>query len=247
MSIDPFNTELFRQEFKFFVNQETIEILRQRLSSLMELDANAVGTSRKYSITSLYFDTPFQEDFEEKVDGVKSREKFRVRIYNEDNNFIKFESKKRVETVIKKRSSVLSLEEATQVIKGDFYPLYKREEPFLKLSYSKLKSSGYQPKVIVEYDREAYTLPYGNIRITFDLNLRTYNTHLDLFDLKHQSMPIFQENLQILEVKHSIPLPQQIEKTLSQSIATRCAISKFVFGQRYSEKLPWRDNIEVPF
>ena len=90
-------------------------------------------------------------------------------------------------------------------------------------------------------------MPYGNIRITFDLDLRTYNTHLDLFDLKHQSMPVFQEKLQILEVKHSIPLPEQIKKTLSQSLATRCAISKFIFGQRYSENLPWRDNIEIPF
>ena len=241
------DTELFRQEFKFFVNQETIEVLRQRLSNLMQLDTNSVDTSRKYTITSLYFDTPFQEDFEEKVDGVKSREKFRLRIYNKDPSVIKFESKKRVETVIKKRSSFLSLQESSELIKGNFDCLYERNEPFLKLSYSELKSSGYKPKVIVEYDREAYTLPYGNIRITFDLDLRTYNTHLDLFDLKHQSMPVFQEKLQILEVKHSIPLPEQIKKTLSQSLATRCAISKFIFGQRYSENLPWRDNIEIPF
>ena len=37
----------------------------------------------------------------------------------------------------------------------------------------------YKPKVIVEYEREAYFLPYNNIRITFDKNLNTYNNFTD--------------------------------------------------------------------
>ena len=63
-------------------------------------------------------------------------------------------------------------------------------------------SEAYKPRVIVEYERQAYYLPYGNIRITFDKNLRTFNNHTNLFELNNAAMsPIFLNNNQVLEVK----------------------------------------------
>jgi hypothetical protein len=118
---------------------------------------------------------------------------------------------------------------------------------FLNLSYAKLKSGGYRPNIIVEYDREAYYLPYGNIRITFDLNLRTYNTSTDFFSLKRPTLPVFQDDLQVLEVKHSIPLPSHLRFILSKINASRSAISKFILAQKYNQKSSYRDRIEVPF
>jgi hypothetical protein len=241
------NIQLNRQEFKYYVTDDRLSILRQSLKEVMKVDDNALGSSSTYTITSIYFDTPFEEDFEEKVDGVKSREKFRIRTYNKNYNLIKFESKKRSETVIKKTSAIISQEDTVQLCNGDYSPLLDSDDDFLKLSYSKLTSEGYRPIVVVEYDREAYFLPYGNIRITFDKNLRTYNSDTNFLNLTTPSIPVFQENLQILEVKHSIPLPAHLRFILSKTIASRNSISKFILAQKYNEKSQYRDLIQEPF
>lgn len=241
------NNLINRQEFKYFVTEENLIPLRQSLRQFMKIDENANKSSNTYKITSLYFDTPLEEDFEDKVDGIKSREKFRIRTYNNNLDLIKFESKKRVETVIKKTSAIISKEDSICLCEADFSCLKEKNNNFLNLSYSILKSGGYRPTVVIEYDREAYYLPYGNIRITFDLNLRTYNSDTNFNSLKTSTMPIFQNGLQILEVKHSIPLPSHIKMILGKTIATRNAISKFILGQRYNEKGAYRDPIHEPF
>jgi len=241
------NIQLNRQEFKYYVAEDKLESLRQSLTQVMEIDQNSIGQSNSYTITSIYFDTPFEEDFEEKVDGIKSREKFRIRIYNNNYDLIKFESKKRVETVIKKTSVVISKEDTESLCNGDYSSFRNSENEFLQMSYSKLVSGGYRPIIVVEYDREAYFLPYGNIRITFDMNLRTYNSDTDFLNLQHASIPVFKNNLQILEVKHSIPLPSHLQLILSKIPAARNSISKFVMGQRYNEKSLYRDPITEPF
>ena len=241
------NIQLNRQEFKYYVTDDKLSLLRQSLREVMEVDANAQESLNTYTITSIYFDTPFEEDFEEKVDGIKSREKFRIRTYNKDFNLIKFESKKRSETVIKKTSAIISQEDTLKICNGDYSPLIQSDDDFLKLSYSKLSSEGYRPIVVVEYDREAYFLPYGNIRITFDKNLRTYNSDTNFLNLTTPSIPVFHENLQILEVKHSIPLPSHIRFILSKTIASRNSISKFILAQKYNEKSQYRDLIQEPF
>ncbi len=238
---------LIRQEFKYYVSSEVIAKLRTYLREIMKVDENANSKNYQYSITSLYFDTPNEEDFEDKVDGIKSREKFRLRIYNHSKDIIKFESKKRVETAIKKTSAIISTNDASEVLNGNYKSLLNSNSEFLKLSYAKLTSRGYRPKLIVEYDREAYFLPYGNIRITFDLNLRTYNSETDILNISNAAIPIFEDNLQVLEVKHSIPLPSHLKFILSKIPATRNAISKFVLGHKYIESSSYRDPVNAPF
>ena len=238
---------LIRQEFKFYVTTSSVAELRSYLKEIMELDENADTKNSQYTITSLYFDTPNEDDFEDKVDGLKSREKFRLRVYDHKDSLVKFESKRRVETAINKTSAIIPREEVDQILKGNYKYLLESENDFLKMSYAKLISNGYKPKVIVEYDREAYFLPYGNIRITFDLNLRTYNSEIDLMNLVSPSIPIFEDNLQILEVKHSIPLPSHLKLVLSKIPAARNAISKFVLGHKYIESSAYRDQVTSPF
>ena len=81
-----------------------------------------------------------------------------------------------------------------------------KKKYFLKNLLQKLKSEGYKAKNIVEYDREAYYLPYGNIRITLDLNLRTYNSNLNFNRINNSPTSVLPKNMNILEVKFDIPL-----------------------------------------
>jgi len=243
-----YKSNLLRQEYKYYVSEESLKFLRSNLSLFMSLDENLDPKTNSYTVTSLYFDTPFHNDFDEKVDGVRSREKYRLRIYNNSEEIIKFECKKRGETVINKISTTISKNTSEDLINGDFKGLILKEDNFLNKSYGKLIGSGYQPSVIVEYDREAFTLPYGNIRITFDKNLRTYNSCKNLHELdKNSYTPVFLDKVQILEVKFSLPLPDHIRRIISKVAAPRCAISKFVMGQKYIERSPWQDKIDAPF
>jgi hypothetical protein len=237
---------LKRQEYKYYISQVEIDILRSSLKKFMKIDKNSDKLNSTYTVTSLYFDTPYENNLNEKVDGIINREKFRIRKYSKSNT-IKFESKKKSEAVIFKQSEKIDTNLSQKIINNNYDFFDKKISKFLKNSFIKLRSNGYKAKNIVEYDREAYYLPYGNIRITFDTNLRTYNTDINFNNISNSSISLFPKELNILEVKFSLPLPQHLKRILSNSIATRSAISKFVFGQKYINFSSWNDYITEPF
>lgn len=235
-----------REEYKYYINNADIYTLKHLISRVMSIDAYADPIKNHYTVTSLYFDTCFDNDLDEKLDGLLEREKIRLRIYNSEHSTIKLEVKKRNGTVISKDSFSISKNTAINLINNNFDLI--DEDGGINSILVKLKLKGYQPRVVVEYDREAYFLPYGNIRVTFDKNPRTYNTNCDLFDLKNTaSTPIFLDNSQILEVKFSMPLPENIKNILSLVPLIRCSISKYVLSQRYSDHSQWRDHLISPF
>ena len=93
-----------RQEYKYFINSADVYKLSTILKSLMKLDKYADSKTKEYTVTSLYFETPNQDDLNEKLDGILIREKHRIRLYNHSNSAIKLETKKRNGTVISKDS-----------------------------------------------------------------------------------------------------------------------------------------------
>lgn len=65
--------EVLRQEKKYLMNMADVKRLSGKLSqALMEDDHNGANG---YSIRSLYFDTPYDGDFRDKVDGLLLRKK----------------------------------------------------------------------------------------------------------------------------------------------------------------------------
>ena len=237
--------KLLRQEFKFYISNEEITSLRNSLRLFMKLDENSNKEKGLYTITSLYFDSPNDDALNEKVDGIYSREKFRIRKYSE-SEIIKFESKKKIENVISKTSEIINKGIVKDLFQNNFHLLNFKKSEFLERSFALIKSNGLRAKSIVEYDREAYFLPYGNIRITFDTNLKTYNSNKNFFDTNRSSMPIFYDQINILEIKHSLPLPDHLKLVLKKITANRCAISKFVLSNKYTNFSPYQDHIVEP-
>jgi hypothetical protein len=237
--------KLLRQEFKFYISNEEIMFLRKSLKLLMKLDENSNKKKGLYTITSLYFDSPNNDAFNEKVDGVYSREKFRIRKYSE-SEIIKFESKKKIENVIRKTSNIIDKKTVSHLIQNDMHKLNNEKSEFLKKSFALIKSNGLKAKNIIEYDREAYYLPYGNIRVTFDTNLRTYNSNKNFYDKSKSSIPIFFDKINILEIKHSLPMPEHLKFVLKKIVANRCAISKFILSDKYRNFSPYQDQITEP-
>jgi hypothetical protein len=232
-----------RQEFKYFVNSADLHIVRNSINNLMKLDSYADPIKRKYKVTSLYFDTRDNSALNEKLDGILEREKFRIRIYNNNDSIIKLESKKRNGTVISKESYKISKQLTQKILKGNFEDKTKTGNILFQL-----KHSGFIPKVIVEYDREAYYLPWGDIRVTFDTDLRTYGHNTDILNIKnHPSTSVFLDNLQIIEIKYSAAIPSYIKNALEKVATKRASISKFVLCQKYSDFSLNRDYLTETF
>lgn len=86
----------FRHEWKHEISYSDLLALRARLGAVLEGDQHAVNGS--YQIRSLYFDNLADKALREKLDGVNSREKFRIRYYNGDLSQVFW--KKRVSTAV---------------------------------------------------------------------------------------------------------------------------------------------------
>ena len=72
--------EVLRQEKKFAINIADGVVLGGRLGAVMHADAH--NGTQGYKIRSLYFDTPDDQDFTDKVDGLELRRKIRLRTYS---------------------------------------------------------------------------------------------------------------------------------------------------------------------
>ena len=87
----------------------------------------------------------------------------------------------------------------------------------------------------VDYVREAYLHPAEEVRITFDKQLRTGLWSKELFDPYVPTIPPFNNNEIILEVKYNHSLPTYIRDILGTYCQGACpsAISKYTWCRRY--------------
>lgn len=99
----------FRHEWKHEISCADLFALRPRLTAVMQPDAHAVHG--RYEIRSMYFDNLQDKALREKIDGVNSREKFRIRYYNADISLILLEKKSKMNGLCGKEKEKLTLEE----------------------------------------------------------------------------------------------------------------------------------------
>ena len=96
----------YRHEVKHEISNLDMLILRQRLRAVMAPDSHAIDG--QYEIRSLYFDNPDDKALREKLDGVSRREKYRIRMYNNDPSVIRLERKFKCSGLGYKESALLT-------------------------------------------------------------------------------------------------------------------------------------------
>lgn len=222
-----------RVENKYFVNQDDLYFLKELLKNIMIIDPNSVNLE-PYKISSLYFDSEYDDDLSEKLDGVRYREKYRVRIYNDNERFGKFEIKRKIENTIFKSSLVLNQNQINLSYKNDTSFLLDSDDT--AYAYARMKYKNYSPKTIITYDRLAFTLPFDNIRLTLDLNMRTHDftDETGLRKASGKGIRIAPQGFDILEVKYNGQLPDFISDCLSHFNLSKTAISKYSAGRLHS-------------
>lgn len=223
------NKQKYRHELKYRIDTGTYHILRQRFRAAMKPDTHASGG--QYRITSLYFDDIYGTGYNDKLNGVLNRKKYRIRTYNFDKNFIRLEEKRKDDNVGYKKSAVLTFEEYEKMIRGDY--AFLADEKFSETAgedfFASASTVGLKPSVIVDYIREPYVCEAGNVRITFDMKISAGSRNGDIFDEKMVFSPVFPEGTVILEVKYDDFMPIYIEELLSGLPILQEAVSKYAY------------------
>lgn len=217
----------FRHEYKHSITPADMVTLRMRLSAVMRHDSFTVGG--KYFIRSLYFDNLFDKALLEKINGVDQREKFRIRYYNGDMSFIRLEKKSKFGGLSSKQSAPLTYEQADLLAQG--IPVRDSKNELINELAFKMDTQLLKPKTIVDYTREAFVYPAGNVRVTLDYDIRTGMDSTELLDPNSVTVPSG-ENI-ILEVKWDEYLPSAIEQSVQLGSRQTSSFSKYAACRIY--------------
>ena len=217
----------FRHEYKHSITPADMVTLRMRLSAVMQHDSFTVGG--KYFIRSLYFDNIFDKALLEKLNGVNQREKFRIRYYNGDTSFIRLEKKAKFGGLSSKLSAPLTYGQANLLARG--IPVRDSKNELINELAFKMDTQLLKPKTIVDYSREAFVYPVGNVRVTLDCNIRTGMDPTELLDPNCVTVPTGEDI--ILEVKWDEYLPSAIEQAVQLGSRQTSSFTKYAACRIY--------------
>ena len=221
--------EVMRQEKKYLVNLEDLYRTAGRLSQVMLRDEH--GGAQGYRIRSLYFDTPDDADFYEKIEGIELRRKIRLRIYDPDGDFAMLEIKQKQGAYQRKRSLRVDREDARRLAAGQYGPLLAYKEPFAAECYGLMSRLCYRPKAIVEYRRQAFIARENRIRVTLDHHIVATESCLDLFTPDLNLYPVLDPFNAVLEVKYNGFLLSYIKAAVSRADRSELTVSKYCLAR----------------
>ena len=214
----------YRHEIKHEITAYDRFILRNRLRAVCESDPHAVDG--KYEIRSLYFDTAENTALLEKLDGVNRREKFRIRYYNGDSSVIHLEKKSKWNALGTKDSVTLTAAQAQSIVDGDIDWMLTAPDALVRELYDRMRTTGLRPRTIVDYTREPFVYGPGNVRITFDYDIRTGLQCTDFLDPHCLTVPVPDDPI-LLEVKWDEFLPSVIRDAIQLEGRQSSGYSKY--------------------
>ena len=220
----------FRHEWKHEISYGDMLVLRQRLRTVMKPDPHA--KDGKYFIRSLYFDNAADKALREKLDGVNCRKKFRIRCYNHDPGLIRLEKKSKQNSLGCKKTANLTAEETQAILDGHLDWMKDADRPLVWELYSKMRGQGLMPKTIVDYWREPFIYPAGNVRVTLDYDIRTGLRSTDFLNPDCVTIPAGDAPI-ILEVKWDEFLPDLIRNIVQLEGRHTSAFSKYAICRIY--------------
>jgi hypothetical protein len=216
-----------RLEFKYVIPTSLLDLVVPTISRYLDADgyANKAGF---YKVNSLYFDSPHLACYQQKLDGILFRKKYRVRYYG-DKQKLFFEIKRKSgDTVFKDRVLLPPTTRINQQSLVNHQFLHHIPEGKLKgellADYHKLNL---KPKVLISYLRRPFVSKFtNNLRITLDYDLKatkiTNGEFLDLATTNYVS-----PDLAVLEIKFNETLPAWTRHIINAHNLQRDSFSKY--------------------
>ncbi|HQM96483.1 MAG TPA: polyphosphate polymerase domain-containing protein [Clostridia bacterium] len=227
------NDYRYRHELKYDINYSTYLTLRSRLRQIMYPDEHAASDG-KYLIRSIYFDNYRDKALQEKLCGNSKHEKFRIRWYNDDLSFIRLEKKQKINGLCIKIDADWSETELKCFIDGDYSWMLTHPCPLTQELYVKMKTDQLVPRVIVSYLRESFIYDAGNIRITFDTDIRSTPYSVSFISKSVMDIGVTNEpGHVILEIKYDEFLPDIISCMIQLDNCRQIAYSKYSVSRSF--------------
>lgn len=217
-----------RHEHKLNINYADYMQLSSRLRHIAKFDENALDDG-SYIIRSLYFDNYADKAVVEKLSGASRREKFRIRFYNDDPSFIRLEKKSKANRLCYKKNAPITVEQCEGILAGNWRLLKESGQELLMELYTKMHYQNLRPRTIVDYKRETYVYHAGNVRITFDSNIRTSNNVSSLFNPELVTIPA--ASAIVLEIKYDGFIPEIIRQLVRIESRNETEFSKYVVSR----------------
>ncbi|MEZ4598143.1 MAG: polyphosphate polymerase domain-containing protein, partial [Chloroflexota bacterium] len=168
---------LARYEFKYLIQPDRVAGIRDRTRMYCEPDA--YGEQGVYEVNSLYLDDVDWSLARQTLDGVRQRQKLRMRTYGwtaDDPVFC--EIKGRLGTSILKTRALVDRPTAFEIARGDPMPggifaLKESHQADLDRFRNRMDRLDLRGRMWVRYRREAWQSAYGDgARLTFDFDLQ---------------------------------------------------------------------------
>ncbi len=221
--------KVLRQEHKFQLSYIEYKKLCAKMRLYLHPDSHSAGDG--YMVRSLYFDTLYNRDYCEKLDGIEKRRKIRLRIYSPYDNFAMLEMKQKQGIYQLKRSLRIKKSDAVSMSHGDYSVLLKNQDSFALECYALMNERAYRPKAIIEYKRFAFAAFENDTRITFDKRLMATESSTDLFNYNLCMYPVCSQAIVTLEVKYRDFLLQYIKDAVSVCGKTDISMSKYALAR----------------
>ena len=226
---------LDRFEMKFVITHEQRDVLMPHLMPHLRADANA-GDNAFYPIISLYYDNADRDCYWEKVRGLKSRRKMRVRVYGSLDGQLPptsfMEVKHKCDGRVVKRRAQMSLESALVVGEGKNVdvPLDFASQKVVTEVHRMVHDRGFRPLCCMRYDRQAFAdvNPASDLRITFDAGIAYRMDDLTpVPDDRNFTRYLLREGESVMEVKVTGSVPYWLPKMLGEAGCILTSHSKY--------------------
>ncbi|MBN1887130.1 MAG: polyphosphate polymerase domain-containing protein [Thermoflexales bacterium] len=222
-----------RFELKYLITQEQAAQFRAALGAYLLPDEHSHDDGR-YTLASLYYDSPDLRCYWEKVDGVKFRRKLRIRRYENgdpltDETPVFVEIKQRVARVTQKRRVVLPYGQALRLCNDRQIPDHAPgERATVEEIYAFVWQYNLRPASIVRYARQAFVGTNYDIglRVTFDTALTAQASPLHLHE-PPAGVPMLGAHWVVMEIKVNERIPYWLSELVAAHNLQITHISKY--------------------
>ncbi len=214
-----------RFEFKYHLPRAIADRILPELMNYMIWDEYAEGDDG-YEVTSLYMDSSDFACFHDKLDGVLTRRKLRVRSYGKGDDVF-FELKRRSGEVILKDRIIVGADAFADFVNDPFS--LKGDEDFVNEFLYEFSSNNMKPSLLVNYKRKPFFSKFDpRFRVTFDYDLSFARPQGASFDGEYQ---VAYDDLVIMEVKFNGAMPRWFHHAVVEDYGLRKdTFSKYCAG-----------------
>lgn len=228
-----------RFEFKYILPKKRRDDVESHLVNFLDYDPFVRNVpEHKYTVRSLYFDDKHYRAFHDKIDGLHSRSKFRVRTYGKrpsDNAPFFLEIKGRSNNLVFKHRTPIDIDNSRWPdLRGEALSTALIEHGASSEVLDRFQLDVWKrrisPIALIDYQRRPFISKYDpTFRVTFDEQISAWKSDCMFPSQRAQSLNVL-SGFTVVEVKFNHHMPSWFHRVIQAHQLKRVSISKICSG-----------------